>query len=649
MLEDEGVAIHFMKFKRNNDLVFEDAIEEDWNKDLDIAEVPIGNRPILVLGIVIFVIACAVFGRVVLLNLNGTYYEARAESNVAQSDETPAPRGLIYDSEGDVLAENQAAFAAVLDTQAFLKDEADRSSTLMAIQSVLGLSPDQVFALVGQSNAQDFATEVVLAENLTQNQLVNLQALNIPAVKIQSDFERTYPNGPIFSSVVGYTGRVTQTDLQTDPGLKDQDFIGKTGIEAFYDEALRGTPGVQVTYKNAQGGSLGESQSSNPQIGRPLTLTIDGGLQTYFYNRLASGLASLGRTIGIGIAMDPQTGAILSLINMPSFDNNAFSEPGRGAEIQDLLTSPDKPLFNRAVNGFYNPGSTIKPLDGVAGLASGDIDSTRDIFSPGYVLVPDPYDPSTPTKYLDWQYQGSVDLASALAQSSDVYFYILVGGSPARTTPLLNDPSDYGIAGLGPAGIYAWWQKFGLGKPTGIDMPNEAAGFLPTPAWKEKHSGTPWLLGDTYNVAIGQGDLLLTPLQLIDYISAIANGGKIYRPYLNASSTPQVNEDLTSLLPEIEQVQAGMRATVDTPRGTAYSMNDLPFPSCGKSGSAQIMNNTQENALYLGYAPCGSASTTPQILVLVLIENSKQGSLNAIPIAKDVLNWYYENRMQKKS
>ncbi len=163
------------------------------------------------------------------------------------------------------------------------------------------------------------------------------------------------------------------------------------------------------------------------------------------------------------------------------------------------------------MNGFYNPGSTIKPLDAVAALKEGVIDPSRTIFSTGYLLVPNPYNSSTPSKYLDWRYQGNVNLASALAQSSDVYFYLVGGGSPAVSTPLLNDPSDYGIAGLGISRLYEWWQTFGLGKPTGIDMPDEAAGFLPTPAGSRQRFGTPWLLGDTYNVAIGQGDLLFEP------------------------------------------------------------------------------------------------------------------------------------------
>jgi penicillin-binding protein 2 len=257
-------------------------------------------------------------------------------------------------------------------------------------------------------------------------------------------------------------------------------------------------------------------------------------------------------------------------------------------------------------------------------------------------MVPNPYSSSTPTKYLDWRYQGTINLASAIAQSSDVYFYLTVGGSPI-STPMLNDPSDYGISGLGINKLGQWWKTFGFGKTTGIDLPNESQGFLPTPDWKEAKTKKPWLLGDTYNVSIGQGDFLVSPLQLLAGIDMIANGGTVYRPYLNASSTPFVNKDLTYLLPEIQEVQKGMRLAVTSPLGTAYALHDLPFAACAKTGSAQIHDNSQENALFVGYASCEN----PQIAVLLLIENAREGSLNVVPVAKDVLNWYYENRLKK--
>jgi penicillin-binding protein 2 len=350
----------------------------------------------------------------------------------------------------------------------------------------------------------------------------------------------------------------------------------------------------------------------------------------------------LGRQVGVGVAINPQTGAVLSLVNLPGFDNNAFETPASSsAEIQDYLTSSDEPLFDRIISGQYQPGSTIKPLDGVAALKEGVITPDRQLYSPGYLMVPDPYNSSTPTKYMDWESHGYIDLASALAQSSDVYFYIVGGGSPEYTTPPLNNAVDYGVSGLGAAKLYDWWTTFGLGKPTGIDLPSEAAGFLPTPAWWSTVSTRPWSLGDTYNVSIGQGSLAVTPIQLLSYIDAIANGGKIYKPFLNASSTPVVNEDLTYLLPQIQAVQQGMLETVTDPRGTAYTMDGLPAQACAKTGSAQVQNNQEENALFVGYFPC----TDPKIALLILIENSKQGSLNAVPIAKDVFDWYYNNRM----
>lgn len=632
----------FRRRRQKKTVAFEESLDDEWDRDAGVIEVSLGNRPFFYLGIVISVIVLSVAIKILFFAANGNYYSARSKENATQSKMTAAPRGLIYDKEGDVIAENTATFAVTLDPREFLGNENMQTATLAAIQNIFGISSDEVWSLVKEGGTQDFAVPIVLSEDVSQNQLVNIEALNLPALVIKSDFERDYPKGSVFSTVLGYVGRVNESDIKNNPGLSGGDFIGKTGIEAFYDDALRGTPGVDIAFTNAQGNVLTKEVKSQPVIGHPLQLTIDGGLQSYFYSRLESGLSALGRRIGVGIAIDPQTGEVLSLVNLPGFDNNVFSGSGHSAEIQSLLSSSDEPLFDRAVSGMYDPGSTIKPLDGVAALHDGVIDSTREIFSPGYLLVPNPYNANAPSRYLDWKYQGNVNLASALAQSSDVYFYIVGGGSPAVSTPLLNDSKDYGISGLGINRLHSWWEEFGLGKPTGIDMPGEKSGFLPTPEWKQQKMGTPWLLGDTYNVSIGQGDLLLTPFQLMDYIGAIANGGKIYRPFLNASSTPSVSEDLSSLLPEIKEVQKGLRETVTSPAGTAYTMNDLPFSVCAKTGSAQVKNNQQENALFVGYAPCDD----PKIAILILIENSREGSLNAVPVAKDVMNWYYENRMK---
>ena len=630
--------------KKKQEIPFEDSLNDDWGHDLDMVEVPLGANPLITLGAIIACIALVILGRVVYLNwADGAYYATRAEDNATAAQATPAPRGIIYDAEGDPLVENKAVFDAVLDAHLFISDPSSQSSTLGAAQSILGIPPSTIWSLLAQSEAQDFSTPVVLAEGISQPELVDIQALGASStIKIQSDFERYYPNGPVFSSVVGYVGRVSQSDLADDPKLTAEDFVGKMGIEEEYDTVLQGTPGVDIKFTDAYGKVLGEEQQSTSAIGGSVHLTIDGGLQTEVYDAIQRELAMLGRQVGVGLAIDPQTGAVLSLVNLPGFDNNAFTNSASNtAEIENYLTSPDKPLFDRVVSGQYQPGSTIKPLVGVAALKEGVITADRQLYSPGYLMVPNPYNSSTPTKYMDWESHGSINLASALAQSSDVYFYIVGGGSPEYTTPPLNDPVDYGITGLGAAKLDEWWTTFGLGKKTGIDLPSEAAGFLPTPAWWSTVSTRPWSLGDTYNISIGQGSLAVTPIQLLSYIDAIANGGTIYKPFLNASSTPQVSKDLTYLLPQIQQVQQGMLAAVADPRGTAYTMDGLPAQACAKTGSAQVQNNQEENALFVGYFPC----TNPKIALLLLIENSKQGSLNAVPIAKDVFDWYYNNRM----
>jgi penicillin-binding protein 2 len=630
--------------KKKPEIPFEDSLNDDWGHDLDMVEVPLGTRPVVILGAVIAGIALIILGRVIYLNwTGGAYYAARAIDNADQAQATPAPRGIIYDAEGDPLVQNEAVFDAVLDAHLFISDPSLQSSTLAEAQSILGVPSSTVWSLLDQSEAQDFSTPVELVQDINQSELVNLQALGASStIKIQSDFERYYPNGPIFSSVVGYVGRVSQADLASNAKLTADDFVGKMGIEEEYDTALQGTPGVDIKFTDAYGKVLGEEQQSASTIGGSVNLTIDGGLQTEMYDSIAQELAVLGRQVGVGLAINPQTGAVLGLVNLPGFDNNAFENPASSsAEIQNYLTSPDKPLFDRVVSGQYQPGSTIKPLDGVAALKEGVITPDRQLYSPGYLMVPNPYNATSPTRYADWEPHGYIDLASALAQSSDVYFYIVGGGSPEYTTPPLNDPADYGIKGLGAAKLYDWWTTFGLGKPTGIDLPSEAAGFLPTPAWWSTVSTRPWSLGDTYNVSIGQGSLAVTPIQLLSYIDAIANGGTIYKPFLNASDTPVVSENLTYLLPQIEQVQQGMLAAVADPRGTAYTMDGLPAQACAKTGSAQVQNNQEENALFVGYFPC----TNPKIALLLLIENSKQGSLNAVPIAKNIFDWYYNNRM----
>lgn len=623
---------------KNEELFLEDSLREDWSSELDTIEVPLEARPIRILGLCALLVGTIVAWRIISLNTEGSgKYTKRAFANLNAIERTIAPRGLILDREGKIIADNKVVFSISLNTKEFLKNIATQEETLSVIHDILGIVPEEIRTRISEETSarEDFAEPLVLREDASQSELVKLRSKNLPNSIIKNSFARVYPDGDVFSSVVGYTGLLNASDLLKNPDLTGEDRLGKAGLERMYDETLRGQPGFTVQLHNARGKILGNGEQTEPHIGQPLHTTLDGDLERYIFKRFKEGLASLGRTSGVAIAMNPQNGEILSLLSFPTFDNNAFVESGRSGERAVLIQSPLHPLFNRAVSGVYNPGSTIKPLVGLAALTEGVVTPEKTVFSPGYLDVPNPYHPDKPTRYLDWRFQGTVNLYSAIAQSSNVYFYYVGGGA-----------GD--VRGLGINRLIRWWKKFRFDVPTGIDLPNEESGFLPTPEWKESHNRGPWLLGDTYNVAIGQGDFAVTPLELLNYIDAFANGGKLYVPHVNQEMSPRVVADFSSLSGNIKEIQEGMKQTVQAKMGTAHLLADLPFDVAAKTGSAQIENNQKENAFFVGYAPANPPAGGPQIALLILIEQSKEGSLNAVPIAKDILNWYYENRLKTR-
>jgi penicillin-binding protein 2 len=631
--------------KPKKELFFEESLLDDWAGDLEVMEVPLGEKPLVYVGIAALVLGIIVAARALFLGTaKADFYTERAEINLGKYERLTAPRGIIKDRLGEVLAENKPVFSAFLDVNEFLRRPELQTETLKTAGEVLDISANELWQLIRERDLELSSDPILLKSGLDQSQVVLLKSKNLPTLRVENSFNREYPEGEVFASVIGYIGLTTPEDLRRNPELSGKDFVGKSGLEAIYDAELRGKPGLRVKIRDAKGKILDEKLESLPQAGRDLSLTIDADLERYFYRRMQEGLAALGRRSGAGLAMNPKTGEILALLSFPSFDNNVFTVGGKAEERMKILTDPQKPIFNRAISGLYAPGSTIKPLVGVAALAEKVISPRRTIFSPGYMDVPNPYDPERPSRFLDWRYQGEVDLYSAIAQSSNVYFYLVGGGSVRGLFPPEVLAGGGGIEGLGISRLREWWEKFGLGKTTGVDLPGETAGFLPSPEWKEKRDKRPWLLGDTYNVSIGQGDILVTPLQLLNYISAIASGGVAHRPFLKLGTPPQILYDLSAFAEEIKEVQRGMREAVTSPQGTAHALNDLALEAAAKTGSAQVEGNRAENAFFVGYAPYDD----PQIAVLVLVENARQGSLNAVPIAKDVLSWYYWNRIVKR-
>lgn len=614
-----------------DDIFFEDALSDEWSKDRGIVEVEFSNKPFLYAGVFVLILGLIFIFRTFFLNIVlGNSFLEKAEINSGVKELILPPRGIIYDRNGKVLAENKLSYEALLDINEFIKNPDLEDKTLKNIENILRIYSGDLLNLINEKINSNLTDPVVLKSNLTQDEIIALNSLNLKTIKIKQNYSRFYPDGEVFSSVLGYVGWPSKDDLNQKKYLTSQIFTGKAGIEYEYDKDLVGKPGVILNKIDALGKILLTTKVNDPLPGKNLTLTIDADLQKYLFDRMKRGLESLGRNSGGAIALNPKTGEVLAMVSFPTYDNNIFIDPLQKKEVLKIINDKSLPLFNRTISGIYAPGSTIKPLVGIAALSEKVISPTKTFFSPGYLDVPNPYNPLKPTRFLDWRYQGDVNLYSAIAQSSNVYFYIVGGGF-----------GDF--QGLGINKLIEWWQKFGLGKKTNIDLPNEQTGFIPTPDWHKEKLKRPWLLGDTYNVSIGQGDLKVTLIQLINYISSIANDGKLFKPHLLKDKPSEVLADLSFLSNEINEVKKGMIQTINSPLGTAHLMSDLKFQVAGKTGSAQIQQNKAENAFFVGFAP----AEDPQIALLILVENSREGSLNAVPIAKDVLNWFYENRIKK--
>lgn len=578
-------------------------------------------------------------GRLLQLGIvQNNFYTARAELNTNKEIPIVAPRGIITDRYGKPLVENKLIFSLFLRVSDMVKNN-EKDQALLALESILNIPQSEIIDKLSKADLEK-VNDVIISQDITREQTIKINSLNLASLYVQNDYKRDYLD-PAFSHVVGYVGLPTREDLAADGSLSLIDVVGRSGLEGYYNDYLKGANGLQIVYRNPKvnpGNSSAGELVRDEKIGNTLKTTIDADLQKYFYQSLTKNTQLRGQNAAVGIALNPKTGEILSLISLPSFDAN---------NIGKYLNVSTHPLFDRAISGVYNPGSTIKPLDGVAGLSEGVITPALQIYNRGYIEVPNQYDPAHPSRYIDHYCCGWNDLNGAIARSSDVYFYAVGGGlAPSESAQILKGASS--ISGIGIDRLNKYWDLFGLSAKSGIDLPGEANSFLPNPDEKQKRTGSPWRVGDTYNISIGQGDIAVNMIQLADYMAAVANKGIAYKPHIKETDSPEVLLDLSQLKPELKKVEIGMADSVYKPYGTSYSMASLvPFKIAAKTGTAQTNLNTRINALFVGYGPT-DAPDGPSIEVLVLIENAKDGSLNAIPVAEDVFNWYYENRMSVK-
>lgn len=579
--------------------------------------------------IVFFVFALS--ARVVFLTvIKGAYYQDISRGNSIRSIVIKAPRGRIFDRSGVPLVSNIPSVDAIIVPADLPKEDGKVKEISQVLSLILGMNQADIQIRLENSKTESPGT-LLLKENISQDESLSIleKGSNLPGISIEKTAIRQYADAQIFAHILGYEGKIEQKELSNDKSYMLTDYIGKQGIEKSYESNLRGIHGANQVEVDSMGNAKREIGVVNPKAGSDLTLNIDAGLQKKIYDSISNILEKTGTKTAAAVAIDPRTGGVLALVNVPSYDNNLFAKKISAEDYSTLIKDPSKPLFNRAVSGEYPPGSTIKPAIASAALSEKTITASTIIDGLGGVLRIGGF------SFGDWKAHGPSDVRTAIAQSNDIFFYTIGGG--------------YGnIQGLGIDTMKKYYNFFGFGQPTGVDIGGEASGFIPSEQWKQDTLGEKWYIGNSYHASIGQGYVTTTPLQLANYVAVIANGGTLYKPHIVARIKKSTGE-VESISPEkirssfvsadvLKVVQEGMRKTVTD--GTAQTLKDLPIAVAGKTGTAQFGTTGQTHGWFVSYAPYDD----PQIAMAVLVEGGGEGHSSALPITQEVLQWYFGGR-----
>jgi penicillin-binding protein 2 len=524
-----------------------------------------------------------------------------------------SPRGKIFDRFGKILADSKPTFDAYVD---------------------LNKIKELPFEIKGKFF---YRGNELIIRDIDQKTALILLTKKIDGLEIVPSFKRVYFGKEEIGNLIGYVG-FPEEDEKT---YYQEEFVGKSGIELSYQNYLHGKAG-EIVYER-EGKKLKKIQETEPQPGKNLVLTIDFEFQKKAYELIKNYLQEHNYQKAVFIALNPKNGEIISLISYPSYDPNWFLE--NPEKVNQILKDKNQPLFNRGISGLYAPGSTIKLIVAAGALEEKIISPQAKIYAAGGIKIPNPYFPGTYSIFKDNKIHGWTDIKKAIADSVNVYFYVVGGGYPYND--LETDPPNLKIKGLGINLLNKYWRLFNLGQKTGIDLLGEKEGFLPSPETKAKNLFDPyWRLGDTYNVSIGQGDILVTPLQIALWTSAFANN-KIYQPFIVKKIIDENGKIIFERSPKIlreniikeenlKVIQEGMRMTVT--QGTAKILNDLPVKVAGKSGTPEIFGKKKLNAIFTGYFPYEN----PEIVMTLLIEDVPIGSVATLPLYKELVKAYLE-------
>ncbi len=570
--------------------------------------------------------------------VQGESNQKLAEGNSIRPRLIEARRGAITDKNGVWLARNEPNFALAVYPSDLPRNKEERRQIYNKLSEISGESVEDVMK-TAEGNGLSSLDMVIIKDNLLHDDalIAEKKIVDLPGVVVAKKSTREYASIPGLGHILGYTGVISPEDLKNNPSYYLSDRIGKTGLEAEYEKYLKGKHGVEQIEVNSRGNIvrvLVKDGNREPAAGNEVSLYLDQGLQQKTADALKNGIEQAKILTGdnqinsgAAIVMNVKTGGILSMVSLPDYDNNLFSTKISNADYQKLISDESKPMFNRATQGAYPPGSIIKIVMAAAGLSEKAITTSTSFDTPPEIKIGE-------WTFPDWKDHGNTNIERAIAESNNIFFYSIGGGFDK-------------IKGIGIEKINKWWKLFGLGGKTGIDLPGEASGLLPSPSWKEKVKKEPWYIGDTYHVSIGQGDFLVTPLQMIRATVAIANGGKLLRPQLVQKIKDEKGNIVKEFGPSVERenfvspdilktVQRGMRMTVT--EGSARNLNDLPISVAGKTGTAQFLNNQKTHAWFECYAPYEN----PEIAVIVFIDGGGGGHEISAPVAKEILQYYFE-------
>lgn len=593
----------------------------------------INFKKLKIISYLLMMILVLLYSRIIYLQIiKGNEFRLLAEGNRLRLEKQTALRGIFYDRFGEVLVNNQPTFSMYLATGSSEKSIADLQIIFNDLNKYLNLDNKKIEQLINNLK-QGKSYPMLVKENLNYEEalLLKIKTQKISEFFINDETYRQYPAGPIISHLLGYLGKISEVELANNKNLSDynfNDWLGKTGLEYIYEQELKGINGYRRVEIDSLGNEKKTISQKNSANGKNFILTVDLELQKKIYYELEKQLKKINRQKAAAIALNPQTGEILALVSLPSYNSNIFSKRVEEASYQEIINNKNQPLFNRVISGEYPSGSTIKPLIAAAALEEKIININSQINSVGGIWYGQWFFP-------DWKTAGHglTNVVKALAESVNTFFYLIT----------IEQYQQY--QGLGINKLIDYLRKFNFGNQSNIDLPNEKSGFIPSPSWKEQTKGETWYPGDTFHLAIGQGDILVTPLQIANLTAFFASDGIIYQPHLIKTIISE-NEKI-EIKPKkivegiidnknVEIVKEGMKTV--TSWGSAKYLNNLSIETAGKTGTAQVANNQLPHAWFTVFAPF----TNSQIVLTIIIENGGEGSTAAVPVAYEILNWYFK-------